>query len=45
MIEAIREYVDAGFDHIVLRQIGPELGGFLEFFEQELRTRLEALES
>jgi G6PDH family F420-dependent oxidoreductase len=36
-VDAISKAVDAGFDHLVLHQIGPEQAGFLRFFEQELR--------
>ena len=28
---AIREYVDAGYDHVYLHQVGPDQEGFLEF--------------
>jgi hypothetical protein len=37
---AIREYIDAGFDHLILTQIGPEQDLFFEFFERELRHSL-----
>lgn len=37
----LREYVDAGFDHIWLHQIGPDQEGFFRFFEQELSPRLQ----
>ncbi|HVS66513.1 MAG TPA: LLM class flavin-dependent oxidoreductase [Thermoanaerobaculia bacterium] len=43
LLEEIQEHLDAGFDHIVLRQIGPEQSGFLDFFERELRPRLEKM--
>jgi G6PDH family F420-dependent oxidoreductase len=39
-LEAIREYIDAGFDHLILTQIGPEQDPFFEFFERELRHSL-----
>ncbi len=35
-LEAIDRYVKAGFDHIILVQIGPEQSAFIEFFEREL---------
>jgi G6PDH family F420-dependent oxidoreductase len=38
-LAAIRKYVDAGFDHIVLTGIGPDQGGFIDFFERELRPK------
>jgi G6PDH family F420-dependent oxidoreductase len=39
-VERIRPYVDAGFDHLILLQIGPEQKGFLEFYERELSPAL-----
>ena len=30
---AIRDYVDAGYDHVYLHQVGPDQAGFLEFAE------------
>jgi G6PDH family F420-dependent oxidoreductase len=42
-LDAIRKHVDAGFDHIVLIGIGPDQQGFIDFFERELRPRLNQL--
>lgn len=39
-IEAIEEYFRAGFDELYIGQIGPDIPGFLDFFQQELRGRL-----
>jgi G6PDH family F420-dependent oxidoreductase len=39
-VQAITEYLDAGFDEIYLSQIGDDLPGFLRFWNQELRPRL-----
>jgi G6PDH family F420-dependent oxidoreductase len=39
-LKAIRKYVDAGFDHIVLTQIGPEQDYFVRLFEKELAPAL-----
>ncbi len=33
---AIQEYVDAGYDHVYVHQIGPEQDGFFEFYEREV---------
>jgi coenzyme F420-dependent glucose-6-phosphate dehydrogenase len=33
---AIEEYVDAGYDHVYVHQIGPHQEGFLEFYEREV---------
>jgi G6PDH family F420-dependent oxidoreductase len=35
-VESIQEYVDAGYDHVYLHQIGPDQEPFLEFFEEEV---------
>jgi len=40
-LESIQTCVDAGFDELVLLQIGPDQAGFFEFFERELRPALE----
>ncbi|MGE3961534.1 MAG: TIGR03557 family F420-dependent LLM class oxidoreductase [Dehalococcoidia bacterium] len=42
VLEKIREFEDAGYDHVILHQIGPEQAGFLRFFEEELAPRLDA---
>jgi G6PDH family F420-dependent oxidoreductase len=39
-LKAIREYLDAGYDHLILTQIGPEQDAFFEFFARELRPAL-----
>lgn len=39
-LEAIRKYLDAGFDHVVLTGIGPDQEGFARFFKEKLRPRL-----
>jgi G6PDH family F420-dependent oxidoreductase len=40
-VRAMKECVDAGFDHIALHQIGPDQDGFLAFWRTELRPALE----
>ena len=40
-LEAIAKYAKAGFDHIILVQIGPEQDAFIEFFERALRPALK----
>jgi hypothetical protein len=42
-VEAVRTYTDAGFDHIVLMNAGPDPDGFIDFFAKELRDRLAAI--
>lgn len=39
-LEAIREYIDAGFDHVWIHQIGPDQDGFLNFYKTEILPRL-----
>ncbi|MFI5934390.1 TIGR03557 family F420-dependent LLM class oxidoreductase [Actinoplanes sp. NPDC051494] len=39
-VEAVRTYTEAGFDHIVLQNAGPDPDGFLGFFEKTLSKML-----
>ena len=41
-LKAIRKYIEAGFDHLVLTQIGPDQDLFFEFFKSELRHSLSS---
>jgi G6PDH family F420-dependent oxidoreductase len=34
--EAIQKYVDAGFDHVAVHQVGPDQEGFFRFYEREI---------
>jgi G6PDH family F420-dependent oxidoreductase len=36
----IRPFIDAGFDHVYLHQVGPDQEGFFRFAERELLPRL-----
>lgn len=38
-----RRYVDAGFDHLVLTNAGPDPDGFLDFFADELSSAVREL--
>ena len=42
-VAAVKKYVDAGFDHIVLTCPGDDQAGFLRFFEKELKPALVTL--
>jgi len=42
-VEATAEFADAGYDHIYFHQVGPDQGGFFDFFERELTPRLADL--
>jgi hypothetical protein len=35
-IEKIQEYVDAGYDHVYVHQVGPDQEGMLRFYEREI---------
>jgi coenzyme F420-dependent glucose-6-phosphate dehydrogenase len=39
-LEAIKKYVDAGFDHIYFHQIGPDQEGFFRFYAREVLPHL-----
>jgi G6PDH family F420-dependent oxidoreductase len=39
-LQAIDRYIQAGYDHIILVQVGPNQDGFLEFFARELASSL-----
>ncbi len=38
--QAIQQYVDAGYDHVYVHQIGPEQDGMIEFYATEVMPRL-----
>jgi coenzyme F420-dependent glucose-6-phosphate dehydrogenase len=40
-IEGIREYFDAGYDHVAVHQIGPDQEGFFKFYEREILPALQ----
>jgi coenzyme F420-dependent glucose-6-phosphate dehydrogenase len=35
-IAAIQKYIDAGYDHLHIYQVGPEQAGFFRFYEREI---------
>jgi G6PDH family F420-dependent oxidoreductase len=39
-VKSIREYADAGFDHVYVHQIGPDQEGFFRFYENEVLPKL-----
>jgi coenzyme F420-dependent glucose-6-phosphate dehydrogenase len=41
-LEKIREFADAGFDHVYVHQVGPDQEGFLSFYEREVLPRVAA---
>src|SRR5215213_4895378 len=39
-IDAFRKYIDAGYDHVCVHQVGPDQAGFIEFYEREIMPAL-----
>jgi coenzyme F420-dependent glucose-6-phosphate dehydrogenase len=35
-LEAIREYVEAGLDHVYVHQVGPDQAGFMQFYQKHI---------
>lgn len=42
-LQVAQQYVDAGFDHLVMQNAGPDPDGFLDFFTRELAGPLREL--
>jgi hypothetical protein len=42
-VQALMKYVDAGFDHVALHQVGPDQAGFFRFYASEVLPRLKRL--
>jgi G6PDH family F420-dependent oxidoreductase len=42
IVEAVRPYVDAGFDRVYINQIGPDQAAFFAFFAKELGPALDS---
>ena len=40
VLEQVRSWEEAGFDHLSFHQVGPDQDGFFRFWEDELRPRL-----
>lgn len=40
-LDAIQEYIDLGFEHIYVHQIGPDQEGFFEFYQQKILPQLK----
>jgi hypothetical protein len=40
IIEQVREYEQAGLDHLYFHQVGPDQEGFFRFWRDELEPRL-----
>ena len=40
-ITAIREFVDAGYDHVYIHQVGPDQEGFFQFYQREILPKFQ----
>jgi coenzyme F420-dependent glucose-6-phosphate dehydrogenase len=40
-LAAIREFLDAGYDHVYVHQIGPDQEGFFDFYERSVLPELQ----
>jgi hypothetical protein len=38
-LEVVTQFVDAGFDHLVLQNAGPDPEGFIDFFQRDSPSR------
>jgi G6PDH family F420-dependent oxidoreductase len=39
-IGGVKEFIDAGYDHVYVHQVGPDQEGFFRFYEQEVLPKL-----
>jgi hypothetical protein len=39
-IAAVQEFIDAGYEHIYVHQVGPDQEGFFRFYEREVMPKL-----
>jgi G6PDH family F420-dependent oxidoreductase len=39
-IDAVRKFIDAGYDHIYIHQVGPDQDGFFDFYRREVLPAL-----
>ena len=39
-IEKIQKFIDAGYDHVYVHQIGADQEGFIRFYEREVLPQL-----
>ena len=42
-VDGVKQFLDAGFDHVALVQVGPDQAGFLRFWQDELQPALTNL--
>jgi G6PDH family F420-dependent oxidoreductase len=41
ILDSVKQYADAGYDHVYFHQIGPDQAGFLDFWTRELQPALQ----
>ncbi len=41
VLKQLEAFEEAGYDHVILHQVGPDQEGFFRFFEEELAPRLD----
>jgi len=41
-IKAIQKYIDAGYDHIYIHQVGPDQAGFCQFYAEQIMPKFLA---
>jgi G6PDH family F420-dependent oxidoreductase len=45
LVDSVRKYVDAGYDHLYFHQVGPDQDGFFRFWERELQPAVGSVVS
>lgn len=40
-LEQIQKYVDAGFEHVYIHQVGPDQAGFIDFYKREVLPKFQ----
>lgn len=43
VLDSVRQYLSAGYDHLYFHQIGPDQDGFFRFWEHQLQPALRDL--
>lgn len=43
-LDGIQQFVDAGYDHVYLHQVGPDQAGFFNFFRRQIMPELKVSE-
>ena len=43
ILDSVRQFTDAGYDHLYFHQVGPDQAGFIRFFTDELQPALKSM--